>query len=518
MSCGEYALVAMHDTRSDSMELQFGGSTCRFLKAAVREVHSTELTQEVRLSDGMPDIGRVLTSWGQIILRSKEWQSDLVTVSGGIMVWVLYVPEDGTPVRCVDTWVPFQLKWETNEPHSEGAVRAYPLLRYVDGRGVSPRKMMIRASVGAMGEAWSLRQLQVYHPTEVPQDVQLLKHTYPIRLPVEISEKTFLLDDDLQMPAGAVQPERLLAYTIAPQLQEKRISGDKLVVRGAGKLHVLYRCSEGKIHAADLEIPISQYAQLEKIYDSDANADVMMGITSLELIQNDGQQLRIKCTMAAQYLISDRYLIDVVEDAYSPNREVELRMEEVKLPSVAEQRSELVQAHQKIQGISADYIVDAWCLPDFPRQNRNGDQVTLDCAGQFQMLYYAADDTLQSGTCGWESAVQIMADSNSNMSFLVQQPNAVQAVPAADEMHFNTQIKLELNTELETNLQTVTGLELGQLQEPDDDRPSLILCRSYGESLWELAKRCGSTVDDIRRINHLDAEPRCEQMLLIPVV
>ena len=67
------------------MELQFKSETCRCLTAAVREVHSAELTQEVRLTDGMPDIGRVVASWGQIILRGKEWQSDQVCVSGGIM-------------------------------------------------------------------------------------------------------------------------------------------------------------------------------------------------------------------------------------------------------------------------------------------------------------------------------------------------------------------------------------------------------------------------------------------------
>ena len=111
-----------------------------------------------------------------------------------------------------------------------------------------------------------------------------------------------------------------------------------------------------------------------------------------------------------------------------------------------------------------------------------------------------------------------MADPDSNMSFLIQQPNAVQAVPATDEIHFNTQIKLEMNTELETRLQTITGLELGQLQEPNDDRPSLIISRPNGESLWNLAKRCGSTVEEITRINHLDTEPCSEQMLLIPVV
>ena len=37
------------------------------------------------------------------------------------------------------------------------------------------------------------------------------------------------------------------------------------------------------------------------------------------------------------------------------------------------------------------------------------------------------------------------------------------------------------------------------------------------ESLWELAKTTGSTMDAIRRANNLENEPSPGQMLLIPI-
>ena len=71
------------------MELEFEKSTCRVLKRALREVQNQELTQEIKLTDGMPDVGRVIGSWGQVILRGKEWRGDSIAFSGGVMVWVL---------------------------------------------------------------------------------------------------------------------------------------------------------------------------------------------------------------------------------------------------------------------------------------------------------------------------------------------------------------------------------------------------------------------------------------------
>lgn len=498
------------------MELQFQSDTCRYLKAVAREVRNTEMTQEVRLSDGMPDIGRVLTSRGQIVIRSKEWQGDLVTVSGGVMVWILYMPEDGTPVRCVDTWVPFQLKWELQETGAEGTVRIQPLLRFVDARSISARKMMVRAGVAAMGEALSSMQAQVFAPAQLPDDIELLRNTYPVRLPKEAGEKTFLLDEELQLPAGSQNPERLLSYSIHPQLQEIRVSGDKLVMRGIGKLCVLYRCPEGRVHAAEMELPISQFAQLEDTYANDANADVMLGVTSLELMQNEGPQLRIKCGLVAQYLITDRLLAEITEDAYSPKRNVELYKEDLELPSVLEQRTELIHVQQQIPGISGD-IVDACFLPDFPRQNRTGDYALLELPAQFQLLYYASDGSLQGTTARWESSMQIVADPDSRIHFLVQPCGNVQTMSGADELGLRAQLKLEMLVLAEEGIPMVTRLDAGEMIDTDIERPSMIICRCDGESLWNMAKRCGSTVDDIIRINRLDGQPQPGKMLMIPI-
>ena len=498
------------------MELQFQSSTCRCLAAAVREVRNTELTQEVRLTDGMPDIGRVLGSWGQVVLRSKEWQGDQVMVSGGVMVWILYAPEDGTPPRCMDAWVPFQLKWELENVTREGPIRVSPLLRFVDSRGVSARKMMVRAGVAALGEALYPMDAEVFSPDELPEDVQTLRNTYPIRIPKEAGEKTFLLDEDLTMPAGAAQVEKLLCYTVTPQLQEKRVAGDKVILRGVGNLHVLYRCPEGRVRTADFEVPVSQYAQLEDTYSTDAQADVLMGVTSLELDQNEASQLRLKCGLVAQYLITDRHLAELTEDAYSPRRNVELKMAQLQLPAMLEQRQETVSVQQQLPGITGE-VADVYFLPDFPRQTRAADRVILDLPGVFQVLYYGPDGSIQGSTARWEGSMQIPADADSRMDMLIFPQDRVQAVPGETDLNLAAQYKMQLGTSAQQGLPMVTALELGEMQEADPARPSLILCRPDGESLWSMAKRCGSTVAEIQQANNLAGEPEKNQMLLVPI-
>lgn len=76
---------------------------------------------------------------------------------------------------------------------------------------------------------------------------------------------------------------------------------------------------------------------------------------------------------------------------------------------------------------------------------------------------------------------------------------------------------MQLDTTGEDGIPMMAGLSLGELQQPDPARASLILRRAGTEGLWELAKSCGSTVEAIRRANELQEEPEPGRMVLIPV-
>lgn len=498
------------------MELQFNKTSCHCLTRVAREVQNEELTQEVRLPDGMPDIGRVLATWGQVTLRSKEWRAGMVSVSGGVMLWVLYAPEDGSDARCVDTWIPFNLKWDVSSAEREGAIRVLPLLRFADSRALSARKMMVRAGVAAMGDILCQMEAEVYQAEEVPGDVELLKNTYPARIPKESGEKTFLLDEDLTLPNSMPAPEKLLSYTIQPEVTEKKVMVGKAVFKGNGNLHLIYRCADGKVRTWDFELPFSQFQELDGEHGPEASLDTAMAVTSLELDLGEEGRLRLKCGLVCQYLVDDCCMLELTEDAYSPRRQVEVQMDSLRLPAILDDRRENITAEQSVQGQSGQ-VVDVTFLPDFPRQRRTGDEITFELPGMFQVLYYGEDDSLQAFNARWEGSCSLGAGEDSRIDAVVVPMGSPSAMASGDAMELQGQLRLVTSTTAERGIPMVTGLELGELQEPDQLRPSLILCRPEGEGLWQLAKRCGSTVAAIRQANALEGEPGENQMLLIPV-
>lgn len=498
------------------MELNFNSNTVPYLKKLVGQVQNAEQTQEIKLSDGMPDVGRVLASWGQPILRGKEWHRDSVGFSGGLMVWVLYAPEDGSGPKCIETWVPYQMQWEMEDGDREGDIRIGCLTWFMDARSVSPRKIMLRTGLAVWAEAYRPESETVSIPEQVPEDVQLLRSNYPVRLVQEAGEKSFLLDEELSLPGSMPAPEKMVYYILRPEINDQKVMANKLVFRGNGNLHMLYLSENGQLHSWDFSLPFSQFAELEQEHGPDARADMILCPTSLELELDTEGHLRLKCGMVGQYLIDDLHMLELVEDAYSPVREVNVHRQDLELPSILETRRENVSAEQTLN-VSADLAADVSFLPDFPRQRRVEQGAVMEFPGIFQLLYYGEDGALQSSSARWEGEIMLSADEDSRVTAMPLRAGEPQTILGTDNVQLRADLPVQLTTTGAGGMHMVTGLELGELRELDPARPALILRRAGAQCLWEIAKRSGSTVEAIRSANDLKDEPMPDQMLLIPV-
>ncbi len=490
------------------MEIKFNQTAVSFLRSLTEQVVSREETQEIRLTEGMPDIGRILGCWGQLVIRSKEWRSGGMGISGGVMVWVLYAPEEGTEPQTVESWIPFQQKWEFEDNGRDGYIWVQPVLKSMDARSVSPRKIMVRANLGTLGRALQNAQAEIYQPEHNPEDIQLLQKTYPVELPVEFGEKLVQLDEEMASPDGGM--EKILRYQLIPRITEQKILGPRLVFKGMALLKILYMMG-GKVQTWEVELPFSQYAELDRDLTGSAVGVITPVVTELELGNQEGR-LHMKATVAAQYTIFDRLSVEVTEDAYSPRRSVEPKMAPLLLPARLDNWQDQMEPELILSGEIAT-VADISVLLDLPQCRE--DQVSL--SGSCQMLYYDREGNLQSGSGRFEQSMEL--DKGENAS--VQCTGSAWEQPRfglnGNGVTITQPIDLDFTVTGRQGMPMVMGLELGELREPDPARPSLILRRCHNGCLWDLAKEYGSTVEAIRGANGLDGEPEPARMLLIPI-
>ncbi len=490
------------------MELHFSKSVCQSLRKAACQTVSQEQTQELRLPDGMPDIGRVLGSWGQIVIRSKEWRGNGMNVTGGVMAWVLYAPEDGSAPQVLDCWIPIQMKWDFPQTQRDGTICILPALKGVDARTVSARKLMVRASVSILGEALEPTEADIYEAPQLEEDISLLKRTYPMVLPMEAGETPVQIEEELIFPPSMPSVDKILHYAIMPTVLEQKILANRLVFRGTGCVRMVYMTAEGQIAGWNWELPFSQYTELDRDYGPNAVPWTMPIVTSLEMDRDADGKWHLKAGLAVQYVIQDRVLAELVQDAYSPRRQVGVEQENLTLPMELDNCKFDLQVRPEWEH-SGQRILDAVWYHDHPRQHREGDGLELEIPGQFQVLYEDDQGQLQGTVVRTEDRISMAGMPENRVDAYMKCQGCSGEMTAEAVIHCSV-------TGMQ-GLPMVIGLEIGEMQQPDPNRPSLILRRANGEDIWTIAKACGSTVEAIEKANGLEQAPMPNQMLLIPI-
>ena len=497
------------------MEAQFNTISIPCLHTLTRQTQYLEQTQETKLMDGMPDIGRVLGSWGQVMIRSKQWNSGSVSVSGGVLLWTLYAPEEDGAPQVVESWLPLQSKLDIPETQRDGSICVLPVLRSVDARSLSARKLMVRAAVAFCIEVAVPENVEISIPDKLPDDIRVLRNTYPMWIPREAGEKSFQIEEALSLPASVPGISKLVRYTLTPELLEMKVVTDKLVIRGVGNLSVLYLDASGRLQKWEMELPFSQYADLDRDYDSHANARIWLAMTSLELEQGEEENLNLRAGITAQYVLGEQTMVELAEDAYSPMRQVEPYISRGMLPAVLDDRKLNTEPEVAVSqdGMQA---VDVCFYSDIPKLHRNGHQITADLSGYFQTLGYDQNGQLQSAQYRWEDSRQMDADPDADVDMWISRIGKPQQ-SAGGNGSVSTDMTLHVQTGAARGVPVMTDLTAGDIIPPDPNRPSLILRRAGQDSLWQIAKLTGSTVEAIQKANGLEDQPVEDQMLLIPI-
>ena len=497
------------------MEVKFIKKPLKCLRPFFSQIHTQEQTQEIRLPDAYPDIGKILGCWGQVLMRGKEWRSTSMGANGGVMAWVMYAPEDGTQPRVVDVWIPIQCRWDFPENADDGVMVLRPVLTNLDGRGISARKIMLRACVDTFAQALKKETMEVAEPAEVPEDIQLLTRSYPMELPVEAGEKQVQLEEAFSLPGNLPPIHKIVNYKMSPAVTEQKVLGNRLVFRGEMDVRMMYMTEDGMIHQWETDVPFSQYTELDGDYGPNATAWVMPILTAMEMDLTEDGMLNIRAGIAAQYTIFDRNVLDVVEDAFSPTRDVIPNTEEMLFPILLDSMDMELRAEGTWN--EAERILHAWSYGEYPTLYAGNDGMEIHMDGQFQALYQNPEGQMAGDTVRFSSSVPFSSAMENQTHLWMGNPAQPEILPTGDGFSVRSSYPVSMQVYSGQTIPMVTELELGELRQPDPNRPSMILRRAGDEGLWALAKGYGSSVAAIQEANQLTGEPADGQMLLIPI-
>lgn len=478
---------------------------------------SQEETLESIVPDACPDISRIVSAVGKVFLKEKELGEGALRLSGTARVTVLYIPEGEAAPRPLDVSIPFQFVRDDPQYHAGCPVQATVQASSADARTINPRKMLVRVNLTVWAAAYQQERQELSCDVSCGEGAGVEKLLTPCKCCVipDVAEKTFTFSDVLRPPASKPEMEELLFYRAELGAVDAKFIGKKLVLKGDIQLITLYRGGEGLVPLR-FELPYSQILDLGADHE-EAEPEVVVTLKSVDCRLREGE-LEVTLEALAQAALWVHRSVTLISDAYCLKQPLDVERTPAHLCTMAERTCRRETARTLCEsGIPAKQVLDCavsvTSMASAPAEG--GMEFTAQAIAS--ILYLSEDDAL----CGVEAELPVSCrgelPSDCTCTCMCRPVGEATAVPVTGGLEVRFEAEFAWLTLREEQTACVTELTPSSVQEPVI-RPSVVIRRvERGEALWDIAKACGSTVDDICGANNLSTREAAEgELLLIP--
>jgi len=499
------------------MDMELKRVTLEGYRCVANAVFSQEETLESIVPDACPDIARIVSASGKVFLKDKELGEGTLRLNGTARVTVLYIPEGEELPRSLEVSIPFQCVRDDPKFHAGCPVLADLQAPSADARTINPRKMLVRVSLSVWAAAYDRECRELSADLTVGEGEGLQKLIIPRKCCVvpDVTEKTFTFSDVLRPPASRPELEELLLCRAELGASDAKFIGKKLVLKGDVQLSVVYRSGEG-INQTRFELPYSQILDIGELPD-EVSPEVTVALKSVDCRAREGE-LEVALEMLAQAAVWERRSVELISDAYCVGKPIDVERSPVRLCTMAE-RSARREMGRKLceSGIPAKQVLDCAAvvssLTGIPAEG--GMEFTAQVNAS--ILYLSEDDAL----CGVETEIPVTCrvdvPEGCECACRCRAVGEATAVPVTGGLEVRFEAEFGWTIIREEQVNCVTDVKPGAVQDVGP-RPSVVIRRvERGEALWDIAKSCGSTMEDIRSANGLPGEEAAVgTLLLIP--
>ena len=495
------------------MELQ------RVAVEGYRPLYHTAFTQEETLEsivpDALPDVSRIVAAWGRAHLKDCETGEGAIRLSGSAQVTVLYIPEGEDAPRSLEVTIPFQCAKDDPSLHAGFPAAADVTLSSADARTLNPRKLLTRCQLSIWAAAYEegVQQLATDAMGEGLEKQMIPRKFW--RIPA-VREKAFTFSDVLRPPASKPEMEELLNARVELGSVDAKFIGRKLVLKGDVVLTALYRNGD-QIVTARFELPYSQIVDMGDAPE-DSEPEVTVALKAADCQLTDGE-LEVNIEALVQAVLWALQPVNVLADAYGVGQCVNVERAPEMMCTLAERTTRREMGRRLCEsGIPAKQVLDCAVAVSSVTEAPAEGGIEYTAQVEATVLYLSEDDAL----CGVDvtipvvSRVEVPAEHSRSICHCrtVGEPTAV---PVTGGIEVRCEVEFSFNVVQAEPVWAVSSLAPGTAPE-NVQRPSVVIRRMMdGETLWDVAKACASTVSDIQAANDLpDPAGAAGALLLIP--
>ena len=499
----------------------------------VRESNSNiVLKDEYLIPDTHPDVEEILCIECRPTITNKEIIGEKVVVEGKVDYIVLYLArEDELVVNSVEYTQKFTSNIDLNSDEHKIICEVEGKIEHIEAMIMNERKIAIQGILTIDGQIYKNKQVEFVKEIESNNDVEILKKTEMINSVNATKEVNMNGKSIIRVGMDKPQIEKILRCNLMLHKKEIKVVDDKMYLGCYCKINILYKSSESKeIICLDDDIYLSKEEEIEGItldMMPEVNFDILDNEVLLE--EDDLGEVRIinaEFNVKACIKIFSTENVETIKDAYSPKFLLGLRKEECEIGMIQGINSTETVVKDGIQlkedDLKPEQILSTNAIIIVTDKEVKKDRVEVEGIVKVDVLYKTKEEEKYlsnvKGEIPFKSVIDISGAEEGMKSTVKAAIENLEAFLEGNSISMKVTLGLNTKVLYEVNKELISDIVEEEGEIPDNKSSITIYVVGEEDTLWSLAKKFNTTIEDLIKINEID-DPECidvGQKLIIP--
>ena len=473
------------------------------------------------IPDIKPDIINAISTSGIVCIYKKEINEGKVRLDGSVDTYVMYLADsDENSVRSINVNLDFTQVIDIQNAMPDMDLETNAKLKNIECKVINGRKVSIKAFIEIGVKVTSKEDIDIISSVN-SKGMQTLNKSIDINSVVgrgstKVYAKDTLIIDNIDNLSEIMKAELNITN------RDIKISYNKVLAKSELNVKIMYLTDDNRINSVESTIPVMGFIDIENVTEENI-CNTQYEIKNVVIKPNNTEEhsIYVEAEIEICCEIFKNQEINVIQDLYNPNTNVVFTQKQIQVMQKVEtmQSTYSIREKQVVPEIGANKIYDVETGIELTKQTCLNDKILYEGEMKLNYLFDSGNgvDTKQT-SIPFNFSVDFMGVSQNsivetNMEILMQDF----VVTGDGSVEVKVDILFNISLSKSTEINVIDDIK----EEENRNVNSCSLVIYYvkeGDTLWKIAKRFGSTVEEIARINGIENEDKLNiaQQLFIP--
>ena len=459
--------------------------------------------------DSKPDILNTICTSGVVSVYKKEAQEGKVRMDGAINTYIMYMP-DGTDdtVRGINTTIDFSENINVSNCIDGMNVISDVNVKSIEAKVINGRKVGIKATLEVNLKIYLNEDVEIINEIQNENDVQILKEDLMLNSLVGQGETKIYAKDNIQIDNMDNLAEILKAQVCLVD-KDVKISYNKVLTKSEAEIKIMYLTEDNRINTINYKIPVVGFIDVQNVTEENI-CDVQYEIRNIIIKPNSQEEHSIYVEIEIEVVccVFEEKQINLIQDMYSTSQNLNFEKKQIITMTNKQNITDIKQIREKVTLNDVDglNLIDVDVVPTIINENKINSKILYEAELNLKFVFQDSRTQIiiKDAKIPFDYTVENLQNGESlNTNCNMEVKNQDFIIKDGGDINCNIDLQVDTNMYRTANLNMIDSIEeRGEREE--QDYSIVIYIVKKGDTLWNIAKEFGSTVDGIARVNGIE--------------